>query len=886
MANILYRKQKQQKSLDNGVTWIDTGEYRVGDIIENPSNCSSTDTKQCRWVELDASEGYYCDGNSNSKYTIQVEECTENGLIWTRTGNSKKGNTFIESNSCDCGYSEYRWNLDPYRYECDENSFSKYGVEVYQVGCGDNWQNVEPLQERTTDDIIECYSLDCGMSSNEIILTIEKVDNYSKGIAMLFKSSSDSYNTVYCDYPLHNDKCIDLTDSDTTVTLNVRDYLPCKNVIGIKLLGEGNYSPCNYNTTKIKRVDKMMDTKHFKSFNDMFPSSVEFIDTTYINTENALNMSSMFGYCKNLTSLDVSNFDTSNVNNMNMMFYGCSGLTTLDLSNFNTSNVADMSYMFYNCNGLRELNLSGWDFSNITNDTYNCSNTFMGTMECMFSGLDNCYINLRDTTYENFDKIVSYHRYRDVFSGCTNVTLDLKGFDNDIVAGWQYLVNTDTLLPHLDFVDIISDNIVNTGGTILSCYVSRDSATVKINSTTIDLRDYTASNAEDLATIDLVDYMPITSITFEKGIEVIKEMPDTSNVKYLSFTGVGRTFVIPNKLFNSIENITSMSHMFGGLRLGKEIDWGYLTAPLLTSTDYMFNGCSYVEKIDLSNWNCSIDDWSCMFYGCSSLEEINLSGWDLSNAENNSGFTFYGCDNLKRIILNDVTCETYQKVVNRLITEGGQYYNVDIETNIVLDDCPIEDYTDNDILFTLNTVYQNTCNLKINNKFYSCSTDNGYMVKYLNIDDTVTSLYECFYGIRKYIKNIVNFNIDTSNVTNMGDMFYGCSGLTSLDVSNFDTSNVTNMGLMFGGCSNLTTLDLSNFNTPNVTNTESMFAGCTGLTSLDVSNFDTSNVTNTESMFYNCTSLQTLKIKQGTRDWWYKRLTNAKIQNNVTIIEV
>lgn len=102
MANILYKKQKQQKSLDNGITWVDTGEYRVGDIIENPSNCSSTDSKQCRWVELDASEGYYCDGIN--KYTMQVEECTENGLIWTRTGNSQRGNTLIESNSTDCGY--------------------------------------------------------------------------------------------------------------------------------------------------------------------------------------------------------------------------------------------------------------------------------------------------------------------------------------------------------------------------------------------------------------------------------------------------------------------------------------------------------------------------------------------------------------------------------------------------------------------------------------------------------------------------------------------------------------------------------------------------------------------------------------------------------------
>lgn len=117
MANILYKKQKQQKSLDNGVTWIDTGEYRVGDILENPSNCTSEDSKQCRWVELDASEGYYCVGTT--KYTVQVEECSKNGLIWTRTGEQQKGSTVIENNSTDCG----GWTrFDPVYFSCYLNN--------------------------------------------------------------------------------------------------------------------------------------------------------------------------------------------------------------------------------------------------------------------------------------------------------------------------------------------------------------------------------------------------------------------------------------------------------------------------------------------------------------------------------------------------------------------------------------------------------------------------------------------------------------------------------------------------------------------------------------------------------------------------------------------
>ena len=34
-------------------------------------------------------------------------------------------------------------------------------------------------------------------------------------------------------------------------------------------------------------------------------------------------------------------------------------------------------------------------------------------------------------------------------------------------------------------------------------------------------------------------------------------------------------------------------------------------------------------------------------------------------------------------------------------------------------------------------------------------------------------------------------------------MFYGCSSLTNIDLSNFNTNNVTDMYGMFSGCSKL-----------------------------------------------------------------------------------
>ena len=103
-------------------------------------------------------------------------------------------------------------------------------------------------------------------------------------------------------------------------------------------------------------------------------------------------------------------------------------------------------------------------------------------------------------------------------------------------------------------------------------------------------------------------------------------------------------------------------------------------------------------------------------------------------------------------------------------------------------------------------------------------------------------------------------NLDTSEVTDMRDMFNGCFALTSLDVSKFNTEKVTNMSGMFHACFDLTSLDVSKFNTEQVTNMNDMFCGCSGLTSLDVSKFNTEKVTNMSVMFEDCSGLTTLDI--------------------------
>lgn len=99
-----------------------------------------------------------------------------------------------------------------------------------------------------------------------------------------------------------------------------------------------------------------------------------------------------------------------------------------------------------------------------------------------------------------------------------------------------------------------------------------------------------------------------------------------------------------------------------------------------------------------------------------------------------------------------------------------------------------------------------------------------------------------------------------ANVTDMSDMFYGCSLLKSIDCSNFNTSNVTNMSSMFFNCRLVKTLDLTSFDTSKVTKMDYMFLSCTFLKELDISSFDTSNVKLFLGMFSGCKTLKKIDV--------------------------
>ena len=79
---------------------------------------------------------------------------------------------------------------------------------------------------------------------------------------------------------------------------------------------------------------------------------------------------------------------------------------------------------------------------------------------------------------------------------------------------------------------------------------------------------------------------------------------------------------------------------------------------------------------------------------------------------------------------------------------------------------------------------------------------------------------------------------------NASYIFYYLSGLTEIEgLDQVDTSEVTEMGFMFFGCQNLSSLDLSSFKTAKVTVMINMFFNCTSLKTLNISSFQMAQMT-------------------------------------------
>ena len=178
----------------------------------------------------------------------------------------------------------------------------------------------------------------------------------------------------------------------------------------------------------------------------------------------------------------------------------------------------------------------------------------------------------------------------------------------------------------------------------------------------------------------------------------------------------------------------------------------------INSSAYLFQGCSSISEIDLSNFDTSqITDMSSMFADCISLTSINLNNIKVSQVLNMDSL-FSNCISL--ISLNLSEFYTYNiKNMDKMFYNCNSLISLDLSS------------------------FQTPFLTSINQMFRSCTN----------------------------LKSINLSSFDTQNVTSMNNVFRTCAKLTSLEVNHFSTKSLTNIGRMFSECYSLTSLNLSNF---------------------------------------------------------------------------
>ena len=246
-----------------------------------------------------------------------------------------------------------------------------------------------------------------------------------------------------------------------------------------------------------------------------------------------------------------------------------------------------------------------------------------------------------------------------------------------------------------------------------------------------------------------------------------------------------------------------------------------------------------------------------MFANCKALTTICASSKFVTTQVSNSSTMFYNCEKLKGEVVwtNDkATDKTYAKI------EGG-YFSGGI---------PRVKYADGTLTFFLaskETLGENEYGI------YGLGAKPDWVWKNPNVTKVTKVVFDpafanarptnCYAWFQGYV-NLTSIEgieyLNTSQVTDMHNMFSECSHLQTTDFSGFDTRKVKDMSYMFHNCGSLKSLDISNFNTSEVTDMRGMFESCIGLTSLDLSHLNTSKVSVMASMFQSCINLLSVNL--------------------------
>ncbi|WP_444363047.1 BspA family leucine-rich repeat surface protein, partial [Prevotella sp.] len=368
---------------------------------------------------------------------------------------------------------------------------------------------------------------------------------------------------------------------------------------------------------------------------------------------------------------------------------------------------------------------------------------------------------------------------RYMFCDCSSLkSLDLTNFNTENVTDMYYMFHNCTSLESLDLTNFNTAKVTNMKGMFSSCYAlktiyaSDKFVTDQVTESTcmfsdcLNLKDYSSSKEDHT----YANCGPIGYFTYGRGYAMFDDATGTLTFSYKGFKPEGAYEL--NEGGNNPEWISKNSYV------KKVVFDASFAKARPTSCYYWFRGCDMLTQIEgIEHLNTEeVTDMSWMFMDCRGLTSLDVSHLNTQKVTNMEHM-FNRCSGLTSL---DVSS-----------------FNTENVTNM-------------------------TC------IFLGCSGLTSLDVSHFNTKK-VTDMSCMFYECGKLTSlDVSHFN--TGNVTDMSFMFFNCSALTLLDLTNFNTAKVVDMGGMLIDCSALTTIYVSDkFVTTNITERGSMFYGCTSL---------------------------------------------------------
>lgn len=502
--------------------------------------------------------------------------------------------------------------------------------------------------------------------------------------------------------------------------------------------------------------------------------------------------------------------------------------------------------------------------------------------------LFNNIYNYSKEIYDNWD--TSTTNMDNYFSGDTNLIIFPK-IDTTNVTSMSGMCYDCVALKEVPVLN--TSNVTNMDGTFLYC----SSLNVKnienwdVGNVT-SMRSMLASITTDIPiNLSKWDVSKVTDMSYLfNGCTNLTSLDlsgwNTSAVTNMMgmFAGCGRNnpdFEFDINHLNT-SNVTNMSNVFGNVKVSS-IDISNWDTSRVTNMSNMFYACESLTNVDFpDNFGSACTDMSWMFYFCSGLTHIDCSKWDVGKVTNWSSTFPSSITSMKYFKKTGTYCVRVRQPlssnnIKSVDFSGWDMSNVNSLSGLCSGCTNLTAVTFGDAIMTASPK-------KMEQMFYGCSGLTSLDLSNMNVGN-VTSMYSTFENCRA----LTSLNLDnwspSDSLTSIQSMFYNCSGLTSLDLSDWNVSNVTNCQTTFAGCRGLTSLSLRNWNLANVQTMDSMFSNCNNLVTLDLSGmYINPTLVRYTNLFNACNNLTEI-IMIGCDEATITKITNMKPSNAVIITE-